>query len=326
MVNEGAKVAFKCLASSENVVETPGGSFYLFQDKKIVQVQPNVENLRLGVFKLKHIVVEQAGRYSCAYGLESQERLGDVTNENSVNLTIKESQVLLDLKLVKKNSAEGIDVEFICSFPEDSGIRNIQKGLFELRWDGELLSSQYLTNSSEVTFSIVNVNENNDGNYVCVFRLGEIYAVKSPPVKLQYSALQFSLLLEVEQSPKGKDVTFACLFPGENRISHRAIGTFELHRDGVLLASQPMKGLTAALFKMKNINKTGTYVCVFRLGTMYTFKSEPVILQFTGINNTKETQGRTETYFLPNVIRLILSAVVGLVLLFFLCNACGNKR
>ncbi|XP_039620507.1 Fc receptor-like A [Polypterus senegalus] len=170
------------------------------------------------MFALESIVVEQAGRYECAYGTKSPDRLGDFQTNNSVSIRVKESQILLILQV--QNLTEGVEVTFICSLPKDSKIKSSSGGSFELHRDGELLSLQSADTSPEVTFRIPHTSENNNGSYVCVFRMGDVYRVKSPPVRLQHK----------------------------------------------------------------------------------------------------------ETYFLPNVIRLILSAMVGLVLLFLLCDACGNKR
>ncbi|XP_051790578.1 uncharacterized protein LOC114662272 [Erpetoichthys calabaricus] len=182
-VAEGSKLTLGCMVALNRWEQPQEGSFFLFHNGKKIKSETIFGGKRTAMFTLEHIVAEQAGRYECAYGTESPDRLGDFQTNNSVYIRVKESQVLLILQV--QNLTAGVEVIFTCSFPKDSKIKSTSGGSFELRRDGELLLSQSADTSPEVTFRIEHTSENNNGSYVCVFRKGDVYTVKSPPVRLQ---------------------------------------------------------------------------------------------------------------------------------------------
>ncbi|XP_039620453.1 uncharacterized protein LOC120536188 isoform X2 [Polypterus senegalus] len=191
------------MVASNHWEQSQVGSFFLFHNGKKVKSETVFGGKRTAMFTLESIVAEQAGRYECAYGTKSPDRLGDFQTNNSVSIRVKECQVLLILQV--QSLTEGVEVTFTCSFPKDSKIKSSSGGSFQLRRDGELLSKQSADTSPEVTFRIQHTSENKNGIYVCVFRKGDAYTVKSQPVRLQDKAKGFSSKPTVDNTSSSQE-------------------------------------------------------------------------------------------------------------------------
>ncbi|XP_039620451.1 uncharacterized protein LOC120536187 isoform X2 [Polypterus senegalus] len=183
VAEEGETVMFKCRVPTSHLNESENGAFYLFKDGREVQTQPGLKELGAATFILHLVTVEETGSYSCAYGEESPGGL-NITNNKSVSLKVKDSQVLFLHYREKENSILDEDAEFTCLFHKDKRITPFKGGQFELYKDGVLLASQPMGSISATTFKIKNHTRNSKGTYVCSFRLGDTHIIKSPPVTL----------------------------------------------------------------------------------------------------------------------------------------------